>query len=80
MPHHNFRPAAFLLPGGGTLSLYRASSWLRRFVKNVVHWSSLSGSQTGSFALLQSEALVVVLVDGGAPCRAQPPRAGQPEV
>jgi hypothetical protein len=43
-------------------------------------------------ALLRHEALVVVLVDGGAPCRtiwhwrvwdptdAQPPRAGQPEV
>jgi hypothetical protein len=43
MPHHIFRPAAFLFVGGGSLSSYLTSSWLLRLVKNAVHWSSLLG-------------------------------------
>jgi hypothetical protein len=42
-PHHSF----CLLAGGGPLLSYCANSWLWRFVKNAVHWSLLSGSQTG---------------------------------
>jgi hypothetical protein len=42
--HHNFRPSTFLLAGEGPLPSHFASSWLRQFMKNVVHWSFLSGS------------------------------------
>jgi hypothetical protein len=37
--HYIFHPRAFLLAGGGPLPSYRANSWLRRSVKNVLHWS-----------------------------------------